>query len=131
VLGQIGFDNDRSVPEGQRAFDRVFQFAHISRPIVAAQGAHGLCFDTRHLAFGPRVLFQKMRQQERDVFTAFGQGRNEDGDDVQAVEQIFAELAVFYRRGQIAMRGRDNAHVDRERTVGADRANLTLLQRAQ
>ena len=54
-----------------------------------------------------------------------------DGEDVQPVIEVFAEAALGHLLGQIAVGGRDDAHVDLDRALGADRIDLALLQRAQ
>lgn len=39
---------------------------------------------------------QEMVGQTRNVFTSFAHGGNVDTDDIQAVEEIFPELAILY-----------------------------------
>ena len=58
-------------------------------------------------------------------------GGNLDRDDVEAVEQIFLELAVGDHLPQIAVGGGDDAHVDLLGPLGAERLELALLQHAQ
>src|SRR5262245_16759860 len=54
-----------------------------------------------------------------------------DRHDVQPVEEVLAEAAVAYRRAQVAVRGRDEASVDRDRARPAHAVEARLLERAQ
>ena len=67
----------------------------------------------------------------RDVLAAIGQARNVDADDVQAVEQVFAELAGLHQGFQVLVRGGNDAHVDPHRRVAADPVELAIGQHAQ
>ena len=51
--------------------------------------------------------------------------------DVQPVVEILAEQALLALRVEVAVRGRDHAHVDRDRLRRADRPHLAFLQHAQ
>lgn len=69
--------------------------------------------------------------QCRNVFAAIGQARNVDADDVQPVEQVFAELAGLHQGFQVLVRRGDDAHVDPHRRVAADPVELAIGQHAQ
>ena len=82
------------------------------------------------------VLFRReagdeMPRQRRHIFAAVAQRRHENGKHVQAVIQVFAELAFARQFGKIAVGGGDDAHVHLDRTLGADRIDFAFLQRAQ
>ena len=53
------------------------------------------------------------------------------GKDVEAVEQVLAELAGLDEFDQVLVGRRDEADVDLDRAARADRIDLALLQRAQ
>ena len=53
------------------------------------------------------------------------------GIDVQPIVEVLAEAALGHLLGQVAVGGRDDAHVHPRRPLGADRVDLALLQRAQ
>ena len=78
-----------------------------------------------------RDLREEVRDQQRDVFAALVERRHLDVHDVQAVVEVLAELPADHQLLQIAVRGRDHAHVDRDRIGAADRADHVLLQHAQ
>ena len=86
--------------------------------------------DLAHAAF-VADLREEVRDQQRDVFAPAVERRHLDVHDVQAVVEVFAELAAHHELLQVAVRGRDHAHVDRDGVGGADGADLVLLQHAQ
>ena len=87
----------------------------------------------RHLAGGALlVLGQEVADQQGDVVEPVAQGRQVDGDDVQAVVQVLAEAAAAsISLLQVPVGGRDDAHVDVPHLVLAHAAELPLLQDAQ
>ena len=72
-----------------------------------------------------------MLHEQRDVLFAIAKRRNLDGDDVQPIEQVLAELTVGDHLREIAVGGGDDADVDFDRVRVADALELALLQRAQ
>ena len=74
---------------------------------------------------------EEMAHQVRDVLRPLAQRRHRDRKDVQAVEQVLAETALLHVVDQVAVGGRDDAHVDLDRLARADRLDLALLDRAQ
>ena len=80
---------------------------------------------------GGAELVEKVLDEQRDVFLALAQRRQLHGDDVQPVEQVFAELPVGHHARQVAVGRGDDAHVDLGRVRVADALELALLQHAQ
>src|SRR6185312_14535497 len=76
-------------------------------------------------------LTQEVLDEERDVVAALAQGRQRHAHDVEPVEQVFAELALLHQAAEIAVGGDEDAHVDLDGALGADAAQLALLQDAQ
>ena len=75
---------------------------------------------------------------EQEVAGEFGnvlesrtQRRDNDREDVQAIEQVFAEAPGFHIGDQIAVGGGDDADVDLDAPAAADRLDFAFLQRAQ
>ncbi|MCY1377964.1 hypothetical protein D9M69_655640 [compost metagenome] len=50
-----------------------------------------------------------MGEQQRDVFPALAQGRDADGDHIEPVEQVFAELCPYGGAAQVFLGGGDHA----------------------
>src|SRR5271155_4315299 len=72
-----------------RALDEILQFPDITRPIVAFQSLHhlvGNALDRLSLSSGE--LFNEVFYQQRDIVSAFPQGRQRDRKDIQPVVKI-------------------------------------------
>ena len=65
-------------------------------------------------ATGEEAL-EEVVDQQRQVFAPLAQRRQVDGQDVQPVEEVFAEAAVGDHLPQIALGAGDDAHVDGNR----------------
>jgi alpha-D-ribose 1-methylphosphonate 5-triphosphate synthase subunit PhnL len=74
---------------------------------------------------------EKVLRQQRNVLAPLAQRRQLRRDHVEAVVQVLAELAAGDRLLQVAVGGRDDAHVDLARSVAADGPHLAFLQHAQ
>ena len=78
-----------------------------------------------------RYFAEEVLGQQRNVFVALAQRRQVNRDDVDAVEQVLAELALRDHLGQILIGGGDDAHRRLELFDAAQPAELPLLQHAQ
>ena len=67
----------------------------------------------------------------REVARALTQAGHIDRDDVQAIEESFAEGAALHRGGQVAVGRRHHAHVDVDRSGRRQGRDFALLQDAQ
>src|SRR6266852_5952097 len=100
------------------AFNHVAQLAHVARPGVAHQGFNGVVgniFGTA--AVGGGNLAQKMPGQQGNVFLPLAQWRNVEGNDVQAVEKVFAKVATRDFFFQVLVGGGDHAGIHGNRLV--------------
>ena len=75
--------------------------------------------------------FDEVLDQQRNVLAALGQPRQVDRDHLQPVVQVAAERAGRDRVFQVAVGGRQDAHVDLNRLVRADAGDLAAFQHAQ
>ena len=66
-----------------------------------------------------------------DRFGDLAQRRDVDGDDVQAVVQVFAEGALAAHLAQVAVGGGDDPDVGPHRSLAAQRIELAFLDHAQ
>ncbi len=55
---------------------------------------------------------QKVLDEEGDIPVAASQGRDLDGHDIQAIEEVLAKELFLDQARQILVRRRDNANVD-------------------
>src|SRR5215470_14010195 len=72
-----------------------------------------------------------MHYQHRNVFATFAQRRQCDRKDIEAVIEIRAKLSITHGLLEIAVCGRDDAHVDLQRVTSSDAFKLTFFQHAQ
>ena len=98
--------------EHDRALDYIFQFAHIARPGIGQQRPQAFRSDApRGRSFSSEYRCRKKSDQQRNIFFALPQRRQVDGDDVQPVKEIFAELAFAHLLFQVHIGGGNDAHV--------------------
>src|SRR2546428_100258 len=110
----------------------VFQLADVPRPLVTTkqlERARGE-FSPREATVGGDAV-QEMVHKGRNVFFAIPQGWQINGDDVDAVEKIFAERTFSDEPAQTAVCRRDDTHVHANGVLPTHRAELALLEGPQ
>src|SRR5262249_55370072 len=65
------------------------------------------------------------------VVFALSQGWYGNREDIQPVIEVLSELSVACELGEVAIGGRDDAHIDLDGPLSSDGINLSRLQRAQ
>ena len=129
---QVVAVDDVFVDKNHRAFDDIFQLADVARPRVGEQHLLRRARDGLDLLaeLPGEARYEKLRQGD-DVAVAVAQWRNDDGKDVQAVIEVFAESPHRGHLHELAVRGRDDADVDFDLLVRADPLDGALLQNPQ
>ncbi|TSE28203.1 hypothetical protein Tther_02252 [Tepidimonas thermarum] len=119
--------------QGQGAFEQVFQLAHIAGERVRLQPLQRRGREGGGLrqAVAPGQLGQDGVGDGGQVLRVVAQRRGVDGDDVEPVVQVVAELPGLHQARQVFVGGADDAHVHRLLGGGADGAHGALLQGAQ
>src|SRR5713101_155162 len=115
-----------------QALDEVAEFAHIPRPGIAQQNLHRRVAD--FLAGTPvgRTEFrEKVAREGGDVLAAVAQRRNEEGNHIQAIEEVLAESAAGKLQLEVLVGGGDDADVNADRLAGTDRLKALLFEDAQ
>ena len=69
--------------------------------------------------------------QQRNIFATLPQRRKIDADHVEAIEEIFAELAFPHQLAEIDVGGGDDAHIHLNLLHAAQMHELAVLQHAQ
>src|SRR5208337_4820450 len=88
------------------ALDCVLQLAHIARPVVLQNQLAALLGDAFHVLAELAVIApDEILHQRQNVFFAFAQWRQKNGDDCQTVVKVLAEGIVSHRAFQITVRG--------------------------
>ena len=78
-----------------------------------------------------RKYAHEITSQDGNVFAPLAQGRHEEGDDVQAIEQILSETAACNFVLQILVCCGDHANIDAYGGRSADRLETLFLDGAQ
>ena len=100
------------------ALDDVLEFADVARPGVVHHRGEGFRADfLRDETAVGREAGQKVLDEQRDVVLALAQRRHDQMDDVEPVEEVFAELPLRDHVAQVPVGRRDHAHVRRGRAV--------------
>ena len=76
-------------------------------------------------------LVEEFAEEKLDFALPFGQARDLDRHDVEAVVKILAEFALGHGLDEVAISGGDDARVDLDRARAADALELVLLQNAE
>ena len=124
--------DDLAVAHEHRPLDDVLQLADVAGPVVADERVDRRRRDALDLlAVIGRELLDEVVGEQQDVGLPLAQRRDEDGEDVEAVEQILPQRAVRDRRLHVLVGGGDQPDVDLDRLGAAEPLELALLQRAQ
>src|SRR5262245_28783141 len=77
------------------------------------------------------MVLYEVGDQQRDVFGTLAQWRDADGEDVEAIVEVGAELIVRDHLSEVAVRRGDQAHVRPHGARAAQSLELLLLQHPQ
>ena len=118
--------------EDERAFDVVAQFAHIAGPGVRAELPEHLVRQRqrRHPQRRGELLHEVVHEL-RDVLRIFAQAGQADVDDREPVVEILAKAAGPDLGGEVAVGGRNDAHIDRHLAFSTHRTQRALFEHAQ
>ena len=116
-----------------QALDHVLELADVARPRIVAERLEGVGLDALdQVAVGGGEARQEVLDQAGDVFLALAQRRHPEVDDVQAVVEVLAELALGDEVLQVAVGGGDDADVDAAPgALGADLLQLAGFEEAE
>lgn len=115
-----------------RALNDVFQFAHVTRPLHAAEQAQRFRRNAVNVAPETAGNFKgEGLHQQGNILRPLAQGRQVDREDVQPIVEIAAKLAIGDHLLKIAVGGGDQAHVGMNQLIAAETLELLLLQYAQ
>ena len=94
--GDIAGGEDVGIGEDGGALEGIFEFADVAWPVVAFHEGAGVFgeAEARVVAFFGEAVDEEAGE-EGDVFGALAEGGEVEADDVEAVEEVFAEAADF------------------------------------
>ena len=124
--------DDVPVADQYRALDDVLQLARIARPVIRRQHVDRRGGEPADVAavLG-RIALQEVVGEQQHVGLPLAQRRDEDREDVEAVEQVLAEAALLDRPLEILVGRGNQPDVGLQRLVAAEALELPLLQDAQ
>ena len=70
---------------------------------------------------------EKMLHQQWQVLLSLSQWRKNDGNDVQSIEQVFAEFSCGYFFSEVFIGGCQDANVYTDTVISANRGDFVLL----
>ena len=109
--------------ENHDALDDVLEFAHVAGPVVLARACEGFFADLHaRAAVLAAKLGEEFAGEERNILLALAERRHKKRDNIEAVEEVFAEVALGDLFFEILVGGGDEAHVDAQGLRAADRA---------
>ena len=113
-------------------FGDVFEFADVAVPRVVHEVLAGVFGkeDGRHVVFLGHVGGE-FAEEEGDVVDAFAERRDVDGDLLQTVVEVFAEMAVADSGYEVDIGGGDDTDVDFERSGGAYGDDFSIFKYAE
>src|SRR5262245_25814788 len=129
-----GVGGQRRVGLGERhhPLDFVLQLADVARPAIEQEAFE------RFLGDGEAALvellggaFDEVVHEAGDFVAPFAEGADAEGDDVEAVEEVFAEAPLADRVVEVRVGGRDDADVDGHRPRFAERRDLARFEEAE
>ena len=124
--------DDALLAQNRGALEDIVQFADVARPGVREQRVPRIVVETgRRAAHGLPEIHEESLGKQRDVADALTQGRQRNVEDLEAIEQIFAERAAGHRLAQVAIARRDDAHVRFLGAGAAEAPEFALLQESQ
>src|SRR5581483_1430583 len=119
-------------PEDHRALDRVSELADVAGPVVREERILGRLRERERRP--ARLLREEAEEapgERQDVLPPLAQRRHRDLDDVQAIEEVLAESSGRDVALEVAVRGREDAHVRAPRAGLADPLERLVLEEAQ
>ena len=131
AVHDVAGDGVAGVEEGD-LLDYVLELAHVAGPRIVLENYTGTVVKldgSRAVGLG-KGRGEAPRHQH-DVGGAVAQGRHVDLYRRQAVEQVFAEFALGYRRRQVDVGGGHNAHVGALHLARAHLQKFARLQHPQ
>ena len=129
-LGRQVVDLDFALDaEDNESLYQVLEFAHVARPVVAAEQLHGLGAEAAHLTLLVGVgHLQEVVDQQRNVVPAVSEGRDLDRDHVESVVEILPEAALPDRLLQVLVGSGQHPDIDRNGLRRADGLKGPVLQ---
>ena len=114
-LDQVAIGDDGGI------FQQVAQFPYVAGPVVGHHQVEGRFGEAgQRFALVLPEAVQELFGKLRDILAAFAQGRDGNGEDVQAMVEVPPEGSLVAAFIQVAVGGDDDPEVSGDLSVGAD-----------
>src|SRR6267143_188367 len=135
-LGKFKIGNidaqDRTRRYDYGTLDHILKFSYVPWPMISAQGIHCRRRNRfNHPVHAAGKLLREVPHQQRDIPLAFPQGRDVDGENIQAKEEIGSELLLAHHRFLIAGCCGNQKRICSKRARASQPLELPLLQHAE
>ena len=112
-----------------QALNRMLQLAHVSWPVIVHHQFHGFWLHARYRSVdGVAVLAKEVLEELRNIFPAFAQRGQSNGEHIQPVVQILPKLPARDELLEILIRGKDQADVHLLHRGAPDGQKLPFLE---
>src|SRR6266446_2534742 len=119
---------DGTRTQGHGAFNGVFQFAHISGPVISNQTPHGFFGNSSNGGLRIGKFLEKSGDQNGDIAFAVAQRGQLKLDNIEPEIEVLAKGSGSNRGLKIAIGGGDNSNVDAPPLGGAHGFDLAFLE---
>jgi hypothetical protein len=118
--------------KNDRTLDDVLQLADVAWPRMALQSRLGRDAQPQARPTSARaVRCQKMARQRDDVLDPLPQCRDQQGKDVEPIEQVLAKQALRHGVGDVPIGRGNDADIEDHRFLATDPLHFALLKNAQ
>src|SRR6185436_18431791 len=131
LFRQVILTSGASARIERRVLDGVLELAHIARPIVLLEQLQCVLRQSCRARSRARGSLERVRRQQRDVFSSLAQRRNSECYHAEPVKKVFSESAILDFALEIPIGCRQNSHVHLGCPRTADSSNLSLLEHSQ
>ena len=112
-----------------RSFDNILQLTDVSGPRISSQHLHRFARNRINGLMHPLgKLLDEMQYEQRNVFRAFAQRRNDNWKNIQAVVEVAAKLLLLDHLFQVAMGRGHDSNVNSLRPGTAQSLEFPFLQ---
>lgn len=131
-FGQMLRGNEGVLTNDEGVFDGVFEFADVAGPAVVEEKGKGVGSDAGDEFSGScGMAVDEEAYKVGDVAASFAERGHGEGEDAEAVVEVFPEASGTHFGEEIAVGGGDDADVDAEGFFAADGFEFAFLQDAQ
>jgi hypothetical protein len=114
--------------EDENSLGDIAQLADVTGPVVLLEGGEGSVGD---FYVGATILLaelgEKFSGEKWDILLAITQRRDEEGNDVESIEEVFAEVATGDLLFEILIGSGDDASIDVNGRGGTDGVEALLV----